>query len=294
MTREDLLALRSILDRQLRSTGLNAVADNIEASLLPSIRLLINQPDGARERAPRSKLGGRPDLPTDLHWPTRQGVPLAFVAQLSLEELWHSALDPLIPRVGTLFFFYDAWNQPWGYDPADRGSWEIIYHTIDSRALRPAEAPDAIAPGIVFREAFIRGALEWTLPSIDAETSADPEFTRRELEAYWSVLDNFRKTDELQPVHRFLGHPDSLQGDMRLQSQLASHGVYVGDARGFDSSTSKELAEGAKEWQLLLQVDSAEDLDMHWGDGGRLYYWIPRADLRRLHFDSTWAVLQCT
>lgn len=50
-----------------------------------------------------SKVGGKPDLPLDIDWPTYQGKPMTFFAQLNLEELAH--LNAILPKRGWLFFF---------------------------------------------------------------------------------------------------------------------------------------------------------------------------------------------
>jgi uncharacterized protein YwqG len=32
---------------------------------------------------------------------------------------------------------------------------------------------------------------------------------------------------------------------------------------------------------------------MMWGDGGRLYFWIPRESLAQRRFEDVWMILQC-
>lgn len=47
---------------------------------------------------------------------------------------------------------------------------------------------------------------------------------------------------------------------MRLECQLASHGV-----TDINDPLAHELSKDAKEWQLLLQIDTDEDIGMRWG-----------------------------
>jgi hypothetical protein len=42
-----------------------------------------------------------------------------------------------------------------------------------------------------------------------------------------------------------------------------------------DAAETPELNEAARRWVLLLQADSDDDTGMMWGDGGRLFVWIP-------------------
>jgi hypothetical protein len=94
-------------------------------------------------------------------------------------------------------------------------------------------------------------------------------------------------------IHRLLGHPDPVQGDMKFECQLVTNGLYCGDSSGYQDARAKELRGGAAEWRLLLQVDSQDEAGMMWGDVGRIYYWIKHSDLLRRDWDLSWLVLQC-
>jgi uncharacterized protein YwqG len=94
------------------------------------------------------------------------------------------------------------------------------------------------------------------------------------------------------PQHRLLGHPETIQGSMELECQLASNGVA---GRSHRTARAKALKAGAADWQLLLQIDSENDGPQWcWGDFGRIYFWIKRQDLAALRFDDVWLMLQCT
>ena len=114
------------------------------------------------------------------------------------------------------------------------------------------------------------------------------DWTVAEQKQYETLLSTFPDpTDHAAIHHRLLGYPDTIQDDMRLECQLASHGVTdISDPR------ASELSKGALDWQLLLQIDSDEQAGMEWGNTGMLYYWVKAADLQALRFDTTWLVLQ--
>jgi uncharacterized protein YwqG len=96
------------------------------------------------------------------------------------------------------------------------------------------------------------------------------------------------------PHHQVWGFPDPIQGDeMELECQLVSHGLYCGDSSGYLSREAAPLKDGARDWRLLLQIDTDEELGVMWGDGGILYFWIREEDARAGRFDQAWAVLQC-
>ena len=54
------------------------------------------------------------------------------------------------------------------------------------------------------------------------------------------------------------------------------------------------LRDGCKDWRLLLQFDSDDDLNVMWGDCGKLYFWIREQDARLGRFDAAWLILQCS
>jgi uncharacterized protein YwqG len=90
------------------------------------------------------------------------------------------------------------------------------------------------------------------------------------------------------------GYADQIQGDLGLEAQLVTNGIYCGDGRGYERGRKKGLDAGAVDWRLLLQVDSEPRASMYWGDSGRLYFMIHKDDLRRRRFDNVWLILQCT
>ena len=65
------------------------------------------------------------------------------------------------------------------------------------------------------------------------------------------------KPDRAAIHHRLLGHPDTLQDDMRSQCALMAHG----------ERDATQAAGESLNWQLLLQVDSDENAGMRWAAG---------------------------
>ena len=55
----------------------------------------------------------------------------------------------------------------------------------------------------------------------------------------------------------------------------------------------ESLAKNAARWNLLMQVESNEELGMMWGDMGRLYLWITDEDLKNRKFENSRLILQC-
>ena len=227
-----------------------------------------------------SHLGGAPLLPAGMTWPARDGRPLTFLACLDLPSL-HAALPvPWLPPAGRLLFFYDVENQPWGFDPKDRGSWAVIYQT---HALQPQTEPFK-SRNMAFRA--IR-----SLPSTGRPVVESLSLNTAEAGLLYELHE---ASYGGEPPHQIGGFPDPVQGDdMELQSQLVSNGVYLGDAKGYHSPLAKSLESGAASWKLLFQIFSDDRLDFMWGDLGLLYFWIREEDARALRFDRAWLIMQC-
>ena len=80
---------------------------------------------------------------------------------------------------------------------------------------------------------------------------------------------------------------------MQLECPLVSQILYCGDETGYAHQRAAELAEGASEWHLLLQVDRDDDAEMMGGDAGLIYYWIHREALAQRNRQQIRLVLQC-
>jgi len=273
----------NVTRQQLHSLGLARLAAGIRTARKPAIRLTT----GKRSAQAVNRFGGRPNLPKVIRWPDwMDGQPLSFIAQLDLATL-PKIRDLPLPRSGSLFFFYDAENQPWGFDPKDKGSAAVIYSPA-ALAGNPLRAPHGdLDEAVRFKGVAVTAAQEMSLPSL--RVLRDLHATSEEFDAY------FKLADPLQgPVHRIGGNATEIQGDIFLEAQLVSNGLYCGNNRGYTLGRERGLDRGAADWRLLLQLDSEPTSGMYWGDSGRIFFLIRYDDLRCRRFDTVWVILQCT
>jgi uncharacterized protein YwqG len=82
-----------------------------------------------------SKMGGNPDMPEEMEWPTSNGSPLDFLMQVNLSELNMYSRPKPLPEAGMLYFFYDTSEQRWGFAPEDRESWQVLFAPNSVRNL---------------------------------------------------------------------------------------------------------------------------------------------------------------
>jgi uncharacterized protein YwqG len=275
--------------------GLNRHADLLLSALGPSVSLSAED----RTATPGdSKLGGRPDLPMDALWPKRLGYPLAFLGQVRLSQMPVEVLQHWsLAQRGRLWFWYDTATEPWGFDPADKGAFQVTF-VADESPVEPRGWP-AFPPGA------IKGEPHWPFePFKECALSADPglaidyEVLAPLLENEWDALETLRthfQGEQGKGIHRLLGHPDEVQGHMRRECQLVSNGIYLGEPIApKDQARADALAPGAKDWTLLLQIDTDENgPGWMWGDVGCLYFWVRREEMKANDFSGVWGVLQC-
>ena len=279
--RADLPSLEDLW-RSLRSQDLERLIQPIASTYKESLRLTVAD----ETEGPATRLGGRPNLPLDLEWPVWDKMPLAFVAQVDLSEI-PSVFGPNLLKSGSLFFFYEGGKQVWGFRQDDRGGFKVLY-TPDALGSHPIRSfPQGLS--LRFQPVRLRaGRVELSIPDAVDQVLA---LRSKERYAYDRVKCEWSGCQGV--IHRIGGYPDTIQNDPMLEAHLVSHGLYCGNSSGYEIGRSRGLFPGAKDWELLLQVDSEQRAGMMWGDGGRLYFMVHRKDLEKFQFDNAWLVLQC-
>lgn len=223
----------------------------------------------------QSALGGVPFLATDKEWPSREGTPLDFLAQIDLSQIPPHVFDSA--PSGTLAFFYDVENGPWGDEAEDIGAAAII-HTPQGVAGKSVQKPGTRPPaplrlpvGFVHtRELSLTGEQE---DRFYKHFRSLPDTEKSQLEEVHDLL-----LGSTSGYNRILSPPNRIQNDM--DSDLAV------------ASAAYGLSEGTA-WVMVLQIDSVDELGWQWGDAGCLYFYLPSEDLATGRFDRPWVVLQC-
>ncbi len=279
---------RDAVRMALQAGGLSRIMPQLEALMSNSVRVTSKSVPENQLKVGASKLGGAPDLPDDVTWPLMGNVPQSFLAQFNLSDVQPLDTDKLLPSSGMLYFFYDANQQTYGSDPADRAGRKVVYSAVDAASLKRRTFPDALPAEARFASCTVSFSSEMTLPQRPNLLDAKLDWNDSERQAYSDLMAAFPSVEDRKTIHhRLLGHSDDLQDDMHLQAQLLSHG-FSDD----QSPEAKTLVAGASDWVLLFQLDSDSDAHMQWASTGLLYFWITRQDLKALNFDNVWVVLQ--
>jgi len=237
-----------------------------------------------------SQLGGSPLATPDLAWPSRDGRPLAFLARIDLTQLQRTHPIEWLPPSGALLFFYDVAEQPWGFDPKDGDGWRVVY-IEKPEGLAEMPFPSTLDAANRLPRQFLSFQTIRSYPSFERDAISVLRFNDAECRQYEELqLQPFGD----RPRHQLTGYPTPIQGDeMEKESQLASNGIYLGDADAYKDPRVKALDAGASEWRLLFQIDSDEAADVMWGDVGTIYFWVRESDARARRFERSWLILQC-
>jgi uncharacterized protein YwqG len=286
----------------LAKHGLTQAKDLLSSLMLPATGFCFAANSEQTDRL-CSKFGGKPSLPLNFAWPKRQGRPLDFLLQIHLPEIASFSSAQLLPKTGVLSFFYDLENMPGGYDPMQLDGFRVCYFA-DTDTLTPCSAATS---NYSMGEHCLRFYEMQTVPHCGSKAAEglqekldlleeDADFEVDLLDAYYNFSYEFESSFRPIPKagnHHLFGHSDNVQGDMQLEAQLVTNGLYCGDPSGYNDPRAKELEAGADDWLLLLQLDSDGTADVLWGDVGMLYFWIRRQDLQEQRFDKVWMTMQC-
>jgi predicted DNA-binding protein (MmcQ/YjbR family) len=268
---------REVLSELIARHKLERRRDEIEQLVRPALLLRTKRTSEAKLALGRSKIGGCPDLPEGVAWPThRSGKPLAFLAQINLSEAQAAAELAELPPSGILSFFsVYGWQDPDDLDPQlppgrPAADWtRVLYHADDAGPLRRHRTP----PGVdAYKTARVDFIPILSLPSSAAEPDvARLRWSKSEREKYESLGMSFNTVRDYA-----LGYPP--------------RHLLLGFAN-YEQDFIEEVAE--KDLRLLFQLASDDGPAMCWGDDGYLYFFVRPRDLRRRNFKSVYTDYQC-
>jgi hypothetical protein len=162
----------------LTAIGLGRIANQVESAVKQSALLVATD----RSEDATTRLGGMPNLPSEIEWPRWKGKPLAFVAQIDLAAL--PIIENLcLPRNGALFFFYDG--ESGGFQPGDRGSFCVFYSAAPLTQFRPRPFPSDLPSELYFTGLqLIVGSPELSLPGWEDTVVNEAGLSAEERHAY--------------------------------------------------------------------------------------------------------------
>jgi uncharacterized protein YwqG len=202
----------------------------------------------AQDQASFSRLGGAPELPPELEWPTCKGVALDFLAQFDLGEVSQSIEKSGLAETGLLYLFFAANREIYVDDGLSSLSgesepnWRIIYH------------PHTKA----------KANLSLRLPSNGNETSYKSQYVT---------------------FNRVMSYPENEGNDLELNEDCDDFGQHRFFGYPLECNDGPLIGE-FPDHEIFLQISSDYNTEMMWWDCGRLYFWIKNEDLLNMSFDQ--------
>jgi uncharacterized protein YwqG len=280
----------SELEQQLTDAGLGRVASKLALLARETVRLTAI----SHEEDPTTRLGGRPNLASDLTWPEWDEEPLAFIAQLDLTATPEVAgLD--LPGSGALYFFYRVLRpardrkERIGRNPAtgeviriparkaaksrvaktakssDRRNFRVLYSAEHLAKLPLYGFPNELEDEYRYQGVRLEaGTAELSMPFPNDPVLWPLCLEHEEQERYLSFVRQLmesRETFHAAPEsdigeHAVGGYPNYIQHDPRLRAELITTGLYPRiKGRGRNPATGESVT--SKEDEPLLETAEA-------------------------------------
>ncbi|MFN9476478.1 DUF1963 domain-containing protein [Acidovorax sp.] len=226
-----------------------------------------------------TRFGGAPDLPPGLPYPTTDGKPWHFYAQLDLDAL--AVLQCWLPRTGRLYFFAKS------QDPSD--GVRVLHDTSPRSALVPhawgsqVDSVDDIDVPRAYKG--YRAVVDATV-SLPILYNGHERYTGED-----AGLMEIYRDDALSDTYAELADELSFSPDKL-------HGVHLQNAFVFTQHESPEeqsvaLQRGSPgEWVNLLRLGSDQHPGFEFGDAGTLTFTIHRKDLALGDFSRVLAFIE--
>jgi uncharacterized protein YwqG len=270
----------------------------------PNIRLIPKPLLVEDTTAPlTSKLGGLPDLPRGMEWPTfvaetfvvsphrpprktsSQVRPLSFVAQINLADIAKAGCDLPLPESGLLLFFYDSEWVSCGLTSAETTGARAVFLPEQTATERVSASPAELTPARP-----LECQPSEVLPDTDYVEDNDSACSPEDFDEVGETLDDVIETISYDG-HAFGGWPYVIQNTMELECELYANGI-EDDPERYREARARGLDKNATAWRLLLQLDSSDIPEWKWGDSGKIYFLCREEDIAARRFERCCVIQQ--
>lgn len=242
-----------------------------------------------------TKVGGIPDRPPDFEWPYFENLrkwpyssrhPLSFIAQIRLDELIPYDIEHLLPNHGILYFFFDLE----AYEDVESWVKNVFYYDGDLALLKPHPLPEEIPDEGRFPEFTLNYQTLRDHPSCqvyckyyDREQKYEKWDESYEVDAEEAGYAARSICDDR--VFKLLGY-----GDI-IQNEVLSCAVYQYQSLCSESQEESQPLDWINLFQTGFLISS--DCQEYWGDGGSLYFYIRKQDLKNKNFHHVCVMHEC-
>lgn len=235
-----------------------------------------------------SKIGGKPDLPKGINWPTFETNSMTFICQINLSDLDNSAL----PEEGILYFFVYA--DPKSSYRGSRESFKIMYHSNTNELFR-TEFPEDLNEKSKFHpsEMSFRGSISY--PDDESNLIEDFFNSWEDKNKFYAKLDHLMEQIYKSPQFedKVLGYDSALQSSAEKFWPINYLNIKTWDEV---EQRKEELEKIKSDFVLLLEIDLFSNPSKLASYGGSpvVYFGINKRDLMDKKFENTVVEFQDT
>jgi uncharacterized protein YwqG len=270
----DLKPLLQLIEQQ----GLSDYQDALLERVRPAIYIQLGQ--AGLGQTGQSKIGGLPDLPPSIPWPSDAASQksLCFILQINLAELPVTTANPL-PTQGMLYLFVND-----GHDNPE----QVIFYT-GNETLHPREQPTELIAD--WYDDLVPHTLVFTLGADLPRWATNQFYTLSEqLEREEDSLDDLVRDLSEDSIGKLFGYAAGIGHDPSEDAYVVRE-VNPAWLYEYDQRSQLDMA-AAEHWQSLLTLESDFDIDLVWGDAGYLLVLIRDTDLEQLDFSRVYVDLE--
>ena len=222
-----------------------------------------------------SKYGGRPDVADDFQWPhDNSGRPLSLLLQIDCADLAFLDREGLLPSSGQLYFFYELSKMK---RDGNKNNVRVIYNDKPSSQLHPLDYPVNLGKEYQLQECRLQFSQRTSFPGLEEVGHLTHKRFKTKFNFEFEVASD------------------------RLEEKYCPESEGIGNMLGYAFLIEKPIVKDLSDHVLLLQLDSSEyweeddktPHELQFGNGGCIYFYIKREDLRARRFDSIKFALQC-
>lgn len=240
----------------------------------------------------RSKLGGLPDLPEDVEWPSLNGRPFAFIGQINLTDIKFSVKDNLLQQRGILYFFFSTSQSDYQLQSLE-DLHKTIFYKGDLSDLKTIDYPLNYDEKAKFRASKVDFFEFYSLPSYNNYKIKNLNLCDEDEDLLFGANEivHLAYNIENEVSHQMLGNYNPVQNDINYWWAFQFLRLKNHDS---NESTKDKIQEKEKDFVLLLQIDLLDRIPLfdNFGTDGAIYYGISKDDLKNELFSKTKFVLQ--
>ncbi|ANY67365.1 hypothetical protein BBD42_13435 [Paenibacillus sp. BIHB 4019] len=288
--------LSQALEQLLNEHQLSPAAEKLLPQARSTVRLSAIEPD-LYEKVGNSRVGGYPDLPQAMEWPTESsGKLMTPLAQLNMADIAPACRQGWLPEAGMLYFFI-------GMDEAAANvEHRIIFVEYPQQlALRHPETAtileDIYETSFHPYKAAAFSAVELpNMPYVDYEVI---DFEEGSTDRYFELAAEMQG-DRTTHWGTMFGYPAGQHHDAEEEAALF---ILADKTTENDSEKamkhlmdrlhgSRERAEAEiADMIMLLEIDSNELVGYQWQNAGVIHFFIRKEDLLARNFSRTYCSL---